>query len=80
MTTSGAITGQVVCKEGKNRAIIRHVGRANSDRECKLLMAEAESYAEAHCRQLNLFSKILVAPVQEANIRDERTDELLSST
>ena len=57
-TASGATAVQVVRNEGKKRAIIKHLGSAHSERECDLLLAEAESYAEAHRRQPNLFAGI----------------------
>ena len=57
-TASGSTAVQVVRNEGKKRAIIKHIGSAHSERECDLLLAEAESYAEAHRRQPNMFAGI----------------------
>lgn len=61
-TASGATAVQVVHNEGKKRAIIKHIGSAHSEHECELLMAEAESYAEAHCRQPSFFAKVSALP------------------
>ncbi len=57
-TASGSTAVQVVRNEGKKRAIIKHIGSAHSERECDLLLAEAESYAEAHRRQPNMVAGI----------------------
>ncbi len=56
-TASGATAVQVVRNERKKRTIIKHIGSAHTEDECELLLAEAERYAEAHCRQPNLFAE-----------------------
>lgn len=55
-TRSGATAVQVVRNVGKKRAIIKHVGSAHTEDECEVLLAEAETYAEAHRRQPSLFA------------------------
>lgn len=63
-TASGATAVQVVRNEGKKRIIVKHIGSAHSKSECQRLVAEAEIYAEAHCRQPSLFAKEVAASPQ----------------
>ena len=56
-TASGATAVQVVQNKGKQRSSLKHIGSAHSEHELELLMAEARQYAEAHCRQPNLFAE-----------------------
>ena len=78
-TASRATAVQVVRNEGKKRAIIRHLGSAHSESECDLLLAEAESYAEAHSRQPNMFAGIS-APAIPSSPLDPSHAKLVSVT
>ena len=66
-TKSGATAVQVVQNKGKQRSSLKHIGSAHSEHELKLLMAEARQYAEAHCRQPNLFAE---TPPEPSTIHD----------
>ena len=61
-TASGATAVQVVQNKGKQRSSLKHIGSAHSEHELELLMAEAQQYAEAHCRQPNIFAETLPPP------------------
>ena len=61
-TKSGATAVQVVQNKGKQRSSLKHIGSAHTEHELELLMAEARQYAEAHCRQPNLFAETLPEP------------------
>ena len=56
-TASGATAVQVVQNKGKQRPFLKHIGSAHTEHELELLMAEAREYAEAHCRQPDLFTE-----------------------
>jgi transposase len=56
-TGSGATAVQVVQNKGRQRSFLKHIGSAHTEHELELLMAEAQQYAEAHCRQPNLFAE-----------------------
>ncbi len=70
-TASGATAVQVVRNEGKKRIIVKHIGSSHSKNECQRLVAEAEIYAEAHCRQPSLFA-IEVAPSPRLDLAHTR--------
>ena len=55
-TASGATAVQVVQNKGTGRSFLKHIGSAHNEHELELLLAEAKQYAEAHCRQPNLFA------------------------
>ena len=57
-TASGATAVQVVQNKGKQRSFLKHIGSAHNEQELEVLMAEARKYAEAHCRQPNLFGDV----------------------
>lgn len=63
-TASGATAVQVVRNEGTKRIIVKHIGSAHSKTDCQQLVAEAEIYAEAHCRQPSLFVKEVASSPQ----------------
>ena len=60
---SGATAVQVVQNEGKQRSSLKHIGSAHNEHELELLMVEARKYAEAHCRQPNLFADVSLPAV-----------------
>jgi len=61
-TASGATAVQVVQNKGKQRSFLKHIGSAHNEQELELLMAKAEKYAEAHCRQPSLFAETPPSP------------------
>lgn len=65
-TASGATAVQVVQNKGKQCSILKHIGSAHNEHELELLMAEAEKYAQANCRQPSLFADTSPSPLQTA--------------
>ncbi len=78
-TKSGATAVQVVQNKGKLRSSLKHIGSAHSEHELKLLMAEARQYAEAHCRQPNLFAETPSEP-SPSTIHDLAHSKLVGVT
>ncbi len=61
-TAVGATAVQVVQNKGKQRSFLKHIGSAHNEQELELLMAKAEKYVEAHCRQPSLFADTPPSP------------------
>jgi transposase len=55
-TGSGATAVQVVCYQGKRCQVVKHIGSTHNKDSLAKLLATAQAYVDAHCRQPSLFS------------------------
>lgn len=78
-TASGATAVQVVQNKGKQRSFLKHIGSAHNEQELEVLMDEARKYAEAHCRQPNLFADVST-PVAASALLDMSQAKLVGVT